>query len=178
MILDLKGFLINQKLFLWTSEYHFYCQGRKSNMPDFWNCHNHSPFKVIGSFEAAAFLLTNLFSRQAALVRFLAVLPSPICSNSFKKRAAKKTSLRFESNAKVLELIEVCARNFRLIGSVIYQNICFEKTELKRFSCFANKLRPQTPVDCVSAGRSLFAKQENFFNAVFSKQFFARRRHL
>ena len=29
----------------------------------------------------------------------------------------------------------------------------------------------ENPVDCV-CGRSLFAKQENFFSAVFSKQFF------
>ena len=45
-ILDLKGFLINQKLFVSTSEYHYYYQGRKRNMPDFWNCLNHFLPKV------------------------------------------------------------------------------------------------------------------------------------
>ena len=35
VILDLKGLLINQKLFLSTSEYHHYYQGRKWNMPEF-----------------------------------------------------------------------------------------------------------------------------------------------
>ena len=44
VILDLKGFLINQKLFLSTSEYHHYYQGRMWNMPDFWNRHNNSLF--------------------------------------------------------------------------------------------------------------------------------------
>ena len=33
--LDLKGLLINQKLFLSTSEYRHYYQGRKWNMPEF-----------------------------------------------------------------------------------------------------------------------------------------------
>ena len=33
--IGLKGFLINQKLFLSTSEYHHYYQGRKWNMPKF-----------------------------------------------------------------------------------------------------------------------------------------------
>ena len=46
VILDLKGFLINQKLFLSTSEYHYYYQRRKCNMSDFWNRHNHSLSKV------------------------------------------------------------------------------------------------------------------------------------
>ena len=55
VILDLKGFLINQKLFLSTSEYHYYYQGRKWNMPDFWNCHSHS--------------LSNVFSVHLKLLR-------------------------------------------------------------------------------------------------------------
>ena len=42
VILDLKGFLINQKLFLSTSEYHHNYQGRMWNMPDFWNRLNNS----------------------------------------------------------------------------------------------------------------------------------------
>ena len=46
VILDLKGFLINQNLVLSTSEYHYNYQGRKWNVPDFSNRHNHSLSKV------------------------------------------------------------------------------------------------------------------------------------
>ena len=46
VILDLKCCLINQKLFLSISEYHYYYQGRKWSMPDFWNRHNHSLSRV------------------------------------------------------------------------------------------------------------------------------------
>ena len=45
VIMDLKVFLISQKLFLSTSECHCYYQGWKWNMPDFWNF-----WKFIGSF--------------------------------------------------------------------------------------------------------------------------------
>ena len=46
VILDLKGFLINQKLFLSTSENHHYYQGWKWNMPNFWIRHNNSLSKI------------------------------------------------------------------------------------------------------------------------------------
>ena len=46
VIFDLKGFPTNQKIFLSTSEYHYYYQGRKWNMSDFWNRHDHSLSKV------------------------------------------------------------------------------------------------------------------------------------
>ena len=43
VIMDLKVFLISQKLFLSTSEYHhYYYHGGMWNMPDFWNHHNNS----------------------------------------------------------------------------------------------------------------------------------------
>ena len=63
VILDLKSFLINQKLFLSTSEYYYYYQGRKWNMSDFWNRNNHIilSLKFIGSFGAVTFSFTNLF---------------------------------------------------------------------------------------------------------------------
>ena len=38
--LDLKGFTINQKLFLSSSEYYYYCQWRTWNIPHFWNRHD------------------------------------------------------------------------------------------------------------------------------------------
>ena len=92
----LKGFFINQKLLLSISEYHYYYQGRKWNMSDFWNRHNHSlSLKFIGSFEAAAFsqLLTCFFppSRFSLLSsgRSLCCLPHFAPTASRKKRVAK-----------------------------------------------------------------------------------------
>ena len=70
VIFVLKGFLINQKLFLSTSEYHHNYQGRMWNMPDFWNRHNNYLSKVY---------------------RFL--LPSSFCSNSFKKKTSSQKIL-------------------------------------------------------------------------------------
>ena len=77
VILDLKGFLINQKLFLSTSEYQHYYQGRRWNMPDFWNWYNNSLSKVDGfiSRYCVFFYYWTCFSRLAALVCFLAVVP-------------------------------------------------------------------------------------------------------
>ena len=73
VILDLKSisFLINQKLFLSTSEYHYYHQGRKWNMPDFWNRHNHSLSKVYRFIlKLPRFLILTCFPRLADLVCF------------------------------------------------------------------------------------------------------------
>ena len=67
VILDLKGFLINQKLLLSTSEYHYYYQGRKWNVPDFWNS--------IIILSLPHFLFTNLFFPPSRLVCFLVVVP-------------------------------------------------------------------------------------------------------
>ena len=52
--IGLKGFLISQKLFLSTSEYHHYYQGEGETRPNFWNRHIILSLKFIGSFEAAA----------------------------------------------------------------------------------------------------------------------------
>ena len=49
--IGLKGFLISQKLFLSTSEYHHYYQGRKWNMPEYLKSPYNSLSKFIGSFE-------------------------------------------------------------------------------------------------------------------------------
>ena len=60
----LDFFLINQKLFPPTSEYHFYYQGRKWNMPDFWNRLNHSLSKVYRFiWSCPRFLLLTCFLR-------------------------------------------------------------------------------------------------------------------
>ena len=72
---DLKGSLINQKLFLSTSEYHHYYQGRMWNMPDFWNRCNNSLSKVYRFIWSCRVLLLSCFCRLAALVCFLAVVP-------------------------------------------------------------------------------------------------------
>ena len=85
-----------------------YYQGRKWNMPDFWNRHNHIiALKFIGSFEAAAFSFTNLFFPPSHFSLFSSgrtfpLLPSPFCSNSFKKKknSSQKNYLHFECNAK------------------------------------------------------------------------------
>ena len=53
MILDLKGFLISQKLFLSTSEYYNYHQWRMWNIPDFWNSHNHSSLSKVYRFTGS-----------------------------------------------------------------------------------------------------------------------------
>ena len=52
--IGLKGFLISQKLFLSTSEYHHYYQGEGETCPNFWNRHIILSLKFIGSFEASA----------------------------------------------------------------------------------------------------------------------------
>ena len=89
--IGLKGFLISQKLFLSTSEYHHYYQGRKWNMPEFLKSPYNS-LKFIGSFEAAAYW--TWFFRLAVLVCFLAVVPFIIFrSNSFKEKQAAKNIL-------------------------------------------------------------------------------------
>ena len=81
-ILNLKGLLINQKLFLSTSEYHYYFQGRKWNMPDFWNRHDHS-------FSKVCFLAIVLFVAFPILLQQLQ-----------EKTSRKKNSLCFQRNAK------------------------------------------------------------------------------
>ena len=84
VILDLKGFLINQKLFLSTSEYQYYCQGRKWNMPDFWNRHNHSLSKVYRFIFLYLFIISILISSNAyTCARFNehSVLLIVTCSN-------------------------------------------------------------------------------------------------
>ena len=55
--IGLKGFLISQKLFLSTSEYPHYYQGRSETCPNFWNRHIIFSLKFISSFEAAALSL-------------------------------------------------------------------------------------------------------------------------
>ena len=98
VILDLKGFLINQKLFLSISEYHYYYQGRKWNMFDFnfWNRHNLS-LQFISSFEAAALSFTNLFFPPSCFSllssgRSFCCLPHFAPTASRKKPVAKKFS--------------------------------------------------------------------------------------
>ena len=106
VILDLKDFPINQKLFLSTSEYHYYVIKRESETyPISEIAMTIVSLKFIGSFEVAAFSFTNLIfppSHFGLLSggRSLCYLPH-FCSNSFKKKtSSQKISLRFERNAK------------------------------------------------------------------------------
>ena len=105
-VLQIRHWYWNWKV-LSKSEYHYYHQGRKWNMPDFWNRDNHSilSLEFIGSFEAADFSFTNLFfppSRISLLPsgRSLCCLPYFAPTASRKKRAAKKHPLCLERNAK------------------------------------------------------------------------------
>ena len=103
--IGLKGFLISQKLFLSTSEYHHYYQGGKWNMPEFlkspYNSHS-KVYRFIWSCRFAVLVLKLIFppSRFSFLSsgRSLCYLPhfAPIASR--KKTSSQKYSL--ERNAK------------------------------------------------------------------------------
>ena len=109
MILDLKGFLTNQKSFLSTSEYLYYFQERKWNV----TCQISEiaiiilSLKFIGSFEVAVFSFTNLFFRVAALVCFIVVIPFvafPILLQQLQeKNEQQKNFLRFERICETLD---------------------------------------------------------------------------
>ena len=103
VILDLKGFLINQ-LFLSTSEYHFYYQGGKRNMPFSEIVIIILSIKLFGSFEAAAISLTNLFfppSRFSLLSSNHSQCCLPhLVQQLQEKNEQQKNSLCFKRNAK------------------------------------------------------------------------------
>ena len=62
VILGLKGFLINQKLLLSTSKYHYYIiKGESETCPISEIAMIIVSLKFIGSFEAVAFSFTNSF---------------------------------------------------------------------------------------------------------------------
>ena len=90
--IGLKGFLISQKLFLSTSEYHHYYKGGKWNMPEFLKSPHNSLSKVYRFILSCrfVFLVLNLIFHLAALVCFLAVIPFVIfrilLHYSFKKK--------------------------------------------------------------------------------------------
>ena len=97
VILDLKRFLINQKLFLSTSEYYYYYQWRKWTYPISEIAIIIVSLKFIDSFEATAFSFTNLLFpplRFSLLYsgRFLACLPHFAPPPSRKKKSRKKFS--------------------------------------------------------------------------------------
>ena len=94
--IGLKGFLISQKLFLSTSEYHPYLyQGRKWNMPEFLKSPYNSVSKVYRFIlSCRVFLVLNLIfppSRFSLLSsgRSLCYLPHFVPTASRKKQAAK-----------------------------------------------------------------------------------------
>ena len=93
--IGLKGFLISQKLFLSTSEYQHYYQGRKWNMPEFLKSPYNSLSKVYRFiWSCRVFLVLNLIfppSRFSLLSsgRSLCDLPHFAPTASRKKQAAK-----------------------------------------------------------------------------------------
>ena len=124
--------------------------------------------KFIGSFEAAVFSFTNLFflpSRFSLLSssRSLCCLSHFFPTASRKKRAGKN-SLSLERNAKYYAWLKITHTNFAR-----------RQTEVNFPSGLAQL--SENPVDCV-CGRSLFAKQANFFSAVFSIHFFHQKETL
>ena len=155
VILDLIGFLINQKLFLSTSEYHnilLYYQGRKWNLPDFWNRHNHSLSKVYRFiFEAATFSFTNLFFPPNHLSLLssglsLCCLPHLAPTTSRKKKKKNKQLKKIcplWAQCETLGLIEDYPRKFHpeTNGSKL------SKRWLAQLS--------ENPVDC-ACGRSFY----------------------
>ena len=98
--------LIYQKLFLSTSEYHYYIiNGKSETCPISKIAIIIVSLKFIGSFEAAAFSFTNLFFPLSlfSLIssgRLFVALPILLQQLQEKKKAVKKHSLRFERNAK------------------------------------------------------------------------------
>ena len=91
------------------------------------------------------------------------MLPSTFYFNSFKKK--KRVAKKFSSlwvQCETPGLIEDYVRKFHQ-----------EANESKLSEPWLAQLS-ENPMDCV-CGQSLFAKQANFFSAVFSKQFFTRR---
>ena len=136
---------------------------------DFWNRHIILSLKFIGSFEAVAFSFTNLFFPPSRF-RSLSSGHSLCCLPHFAPTASRKTSseknyLCFERNAKHQGWIEDYAHKFHqeADGSKLFKRWLAQLSE--------------NPVDWV-CGRSLFAKQANFFSAVFSKQFFHQKKIL
>ena len=133
VILDLKGFLINQNLFLSTSEYHFYYQGRKWNV----TCQISEiaiiilSLKFISSFEAAAFSFTNLFflpSRFSLLScsHSLCCLPHlvPTAPTASRKKWAAKFSPLWAQYETLGFVIYTHTHKWTLqalIGSVIWE---------------------------------------------------------
>ena len=98
--IGLKGFLISQKLFLSTSEYHHYYQGRKWSMPEFLKSPYNSlskAYRCIWSCRVVFLVLNLIFppSRFSSLSsgRSLCYLPHFAPTASTKKKQADKNIL-------------------------------------------------------------------------------------
>ena len=149
--IGLKGFLISQKLFLSTSEYHHYYQGGKWNMPEFLKSPYDSLSKLYWFIWSCrfVFLVLNLIfppSRFSLLSsgRSLCYLPHFAPTASRKKTSSQKYSLE---------------RNWRLRG---------ESKLSKRWLAQLS----ENPVDCVCL------RSRKIFSALFSRNnFFTRRGH-
>ena len=153
---------INQKLFLSTSEYQYHIiRGESETRP----------------ISEIAIIIVSLkfigFSRLAALVGFLAVrrssrsnlccLPHFAPTVSRKKRAAEKF-FPLWAQCETQELIENYAHDYA----------CKFHQEANRSKLFQRWLAQLSECFC---RQSLFAKQANFFSAVFSKDFLTRWGH-
>ena len=92
--IGLKGFLISQKLFLSTSEYHHYYQGGRWNVPEFLKSPYNSLSKVYRFIWSCrfVFLVLNWFFHLVALVCFLAVVPFVIFRILLQQLQEKKAA--------------------------------------------------------------------------------------
>ena len=92
--IGLKGFLISQKVFLSTSEYHHYYQGGKWNVPEFLKSPYNSLSKVYRCIWSCrfVFLVLNWFFRLVALVCFVAVVPFVIFRILLQQLQEKKAA--------------------------------------------------------------------------------------
>ena len=169
--LDWKAFSSVKNYFYQHQNITIIIKGESETCPNFWNRHIISLSKLYRFIWSCrfVFLVLNLIfppSRFSLLSsgRSLCYLPHFAPTASRKKTSSQKYSL--ERNAKHYKgLIEDYAGKFHqeANGSKL------SKRWLAQLS--------ENPVDCV-CGRSLFAKQENFFSAVFSEQFFHQKRTL
>ena len=117
--IGLKGFLVSQKLFLSTSEYHHYYQGGKLNMPEFLKSPYNSLSKVYRFIWSCrfVFLVLNLIftpSRFSLLSsgRSLCYLPHFAPTASRKKKKNKQPKIFFRAQCETLRV------DWRLRGEI------------------------------------------------------------
>ena len=156
VILDLKRFLINQKLFPIT----IIVQGESETCPISEIAIIILSLKFIGSFEAAAFSFTNLFFPPSHF-SLLSSGHSLCCLPQFALTASRKTRTSIKKFSQL-------RAQYETLG-LIKDYVCKSHqggNRSKLSKCWLPQLS-ENPVDCV-CGRSLFVKDSNF-SAMFPR---------